>query len=253
MPPATYTRRMSGSEHTNPANTASGLGGSASRDTDRLVKVLKRHHIDHVIDIGANEGQFGRRLRQGGYGGHILSVEPIPAVRETLMAAGEGDAKWAVAPAMALGAEKGTATLTVSEATDMSSLAPLTRQAEAMLGDTRQSAAIEVTVTTLDDAAPKWLDDTAHPALKIDTQGTELDVLRGGRRVMDRFIVVILELSLVPLYQGEPDWRTVCDAVAALGYDPVLFLPGYFNKATARMVGMDGVFVRRDRLDRRLG
>ena len=81
--------------------------GGASRDTARLVHVLARYEIDFVIDVGANEGQFGQRLRQGGYKGQILSVEPIPAVRDTLDAATSADPGWTVAPPLAFGPEEG--------------------------------------------------------------------------------------------------------------------------------------------------
>ena len=77
----------------------------------------------------------------------------------------------------------------------MSSLAPLTRRAETMLSDARPTATLEVDVTTLDRMVPEWLPEGARPALKVDTQGTELEVLRGGRAVIDRFSVLVLELS----------------------------------------------------------
>lgn len=226
---------------------------SASRETDRLVRVLAHHKIDFMLDIGANEGQFGDRLRLGGFAGKICSVEPIPALCEALARRVKADGGWTVAPAQALGAEAGEATLTVAEASDLSSLAPVSRKAQGMLSDTKAVEQITVPVSTLDQRVPDWVPAGARPALKIDTQGTELDVLRGGKAAIDQFIVLVLELSLVPLYDGEPEWRTVMDAVAVLGFEPVLFLPGYFNKATARQVGMDGVFVRRDCLDMRLG
>jgi len=121
--------------------------GSVSRDTDRLVQVLTRQAVDTVIDIGANEGQFGRRLRGGGYRGRILSVEPIPSVRERLESAVSDDPDWTVAPAMALGAEPGRQSLAVAEASDMSSLAPLTWSARTMLADARAVSTVEVAVT----------------------------------------------------------------------------------------------------------
>ena len=37
----------------------------------RLMVALRHSHIDLVIDIGANEGQFADELRVGGYSGAL--------------------------------------------------------------------------------------------------------------------------------------------------------------------------------------
>jgi hypothetical protein len=40
--------------------------------------------------------------------------------------------------------------------------------------------------------------------LLVDTQGSELDVLRGGVRALERTAVVEMEVEFVPLYEGQP-------------------------------------------------
>ena len=45
-------------------------------DELRLKKLLEFKKIDFVIDVGANEGRYGKMLREIGYKGKIISFEP---------------------------------------------------------------------------------------------------------------------------------------------------------------------------------
>ena len=69
-------------------------GGAAKRKLKeldaQLVHTLQRQEIDAVIDVGANIGQYGRRLRAAGWSGPILSYEPIPELHEALLAESAG-------------------------------------------------------------------------------------------------------------------------------------------------------------------
>ncbi len=43
----------------------------------RRERLMSWRQIDLVIDVGANSGQYGGALRAAGYGGRILSFEPL--------------------------------------------------------------------------------------------------------------------------------------------------------------------------------
>ena len=80
--------------------------------------------------------------------------------------------------------------------------------------------------------------------LKIDTQGYEPQVLAGAGALLGRLLGIQLEMSLVPIYEGERDFRTTLDELAAAGFEPYLLLPGYFERRLARQLQVDGVFMR---------
>lgn len=50
----------------------------------QLIRSLDYQDVDLVVDVGANEGQFGLKLIEAGYSGDIISVEPLSLAYEVL-------------------------------------------------------------------------------------------------------------------------------------------------------------------------
>jgi hypothetical protein len=65
-----------------------------------------------------------------------------------------------------------------------------------------------------------------------------------ARALLARLLGIQLEMSLVPIYEGERDFRTTFDQLTAAGFEPYLLLPGYFERKRARQLQVDGVFMR---------
>jgi methyltransferase FkbM-like protein len=59
--------------------------------------------------------------------------------------------------------------------------------------------------------------------LKIDVQGSELDVFKSGRRLLARAVAVQTEVSFVPLYRGQPAFGAVDTFLRSLGFIPHCF------------------------------
>ena len=53
-------------------------------------------------------------------------------------------------------------------------------------------------------------------------------------------------MSLLPIYEGEHDYRTMITRLASVGFTLQLVLPGYFERKLGRMLEIDGVFVREE-------
>jgi FkbM family methyltransferase len=215
-----------------------------SKETRSLVRILDHHGIDAVLDVGANVGQYATRLRQGGWGGRIVSFEPLPDAHAVLEKAAAPDALWEIAPRMALGAGAGTVSLNVSAESDMSSTLPFVPEMADLLDSAAYTGTVTAPLARLDEVFGEYAGNTGRVLLKIDTQGTEAAVLEGASGVLDRIYGIQLELSIVPVYQGERTYLDMIAALGELGFQPALFIPGYFNQRSARLISMDGVFIR---------
>ena len=201
--------------------------GPVNSETRALARILDHHRISLVLDVGANVGEYGLRLRRGDYLGWIVSIEPVRDLHRSLRAASMGDERWRVVPPLALGDHDGTVAVPGSSDTGA------------------DGGGDEVPLARLDHI----LDDHANPEdrvfLRLGTQhGSDFDVLRGAEGVLDRIRGIHMELALVPVYHGEPDYLDAIAELGALGFTPVLFSPGYFNRRSARQLTMDVVFAR---------
>lgn len=211
-----------------------------------LARLLAAHEIDTVLDVGANEGQYATMVRRSGFRGKIISFEPLAKAHSMLKHAAAGDPLWTVAPRMALGDNEGTLLMHVAANSVSSS-------ALAMLDACRQAAPGSVYIGTemvpvsrLDTVVEDIRVSGKSLFLKIDVQGFEPKVLEGARRLLDRTDGVQLELSLVPLYDGETLFLSQVDCLARKGFELWGLMPSFIDKKTGRTLQVDAIFFRRE-------
>jgi len=198
--------------------------------------------VGTVLDVGANRGQFARGLREAGYAGAIVSFEPLSRVHAELVRTAARDAHWVVMPAMALGDAPGRATINVSRNLASSSLLPVGRRSVDAGPESGFVGTEEIEIQRLDDVAdPAW---PGHFALKLDTQGFELHVLRGARETLKKTVLVAVELSLVPLYDNGATFVDVFRLLGDSGFRCINLFEGFADRARNEVLQMDGVFVR---------
>ena len=88
----------------------------------RLQRILTHFGTDLVLDVGANEGQYGEILRQeAGYSGSIVSFEPMKLSFSKLQKKTKQDKRWS-ALNCALGETERTETINISKNSYSSSL-----------------------------------------------------------------------------------------------------------------------------------
>jgi FkbM family methyltransferase len=210
----------------------------------RLGHQLKLHRVGLVLDVGANDGGYGRLLRGLGYRGEIVSFEPLSDAHAALSRATAADPLWHVAPRMALGAENGTVTINIAGNSASSSVLPMGKLHAEAAPESRYTGAEPVPLCRLDSVTHPALAGGSPMLLKIDTQGFEMAVLRGAAGLLPRVAGVQVELSVVPLYEGQAAYREVIDFLEAAGFGLWNVMPGFADARSGRMLQFDGIFFR---------
>jgi FkbM family methyltransferase len=193
------------------------------RDLEGHIKLLLDElAIDHVLDIGANTGQYGQLLRRIGYTGRITSFEPVSTTFAALQTAVGGDHGWN-AVNVALGAERGVATIHVTRGRVYSSmLLPNARQIDTAPDIDHDE---QVSVRRLDEVYADVADGAASVLLKLDTQGWDLVVLEGATGCLGDVKAIQTEISVIPLYERMPTWIESMSRLAELGFEPTGMFP----------------------------
>ncbi len=167
-----------------------------------------------VIDVGANRGQFALVARHRFPSASLLCFEPLPKARERLERALCGPFNVQIFP-YALGRTSGTATFRVTTDDDSSSILPTTSIQRSLSPGSTLDYETQVEVKRLDDVID--VQQLPRPIfMKIDVQGTELDVLRGASALAELVDDILVECSFLELYEGQ-----------ALAADVIDFLNGW--------------------------
>lgn len=210
----------------------------------RLMAALRTFDIDLVIDIGANDGQFAKELRAGGYSGRIVSFEPLTTAHRRLLQASKNDSAWQVHSRCAVGDHLGEIELNISGNSVSSSILPmLTAHSNAAPASTYLGSET-APLTTVDNAVLPYFEGAKAPFLKIDTQGYEWYVLDGALATLPKVRGIQVELSLVPLYEGQRLWRECIERLEAAGFVLWALQPVFIDPANGRTLQWDGLFFR---------
>ena len=82
--------------------------------------------------------------------------------------------------------------------------------------------------------------------LKIDTQGFELEVLKGASEALRNIGAVEVEISLIPLYEGQPIYVDVCSMLENHGFHLVWIERGWVHPVSNNLLQMDALFTNDD-------
>lgn len=210
----------------------------------RIVSMLHRNNIDLVLDIGANDGGYGKDLRQSGFKGSILSFEPLMEPHERLTSTAIKFLNWHVAPRMALGAENGEIEINVSENSTSSSILQMEKMHSDAAPESHYVSKQITRLQRLDNFDHKLIRDSRNKFLKIDTQGYEKNVLDGATGLFPEIHGIQIEMSLVPLYQGQLLYQELIQVLSSMGFNLWNIVPGFSDSTSGRLLQMDGIFFR---------
>jgi FkbM family methyltransferase len=190
------------------------LGRILPLDLDSLAK-----GPEIIFDVGANTGRAARFYLKHFPRASVYSFEPFQQSFEALRA--DGRLASVKAFNVALGSKSEEAILHSFKGSELNSLLALDSKASTFLGadqlEPRQE--VSVRVSTLDDFCEEH-SIRRIDILKIDTQGYDLEVLRGGRDLIAsrRVRVIQVEANFVSLYCGQPSFGELVEYLSEAGY-----------------------------------
>jgi FkbM family methyltransferase len=202
--------------------------------------LIERFGISTVIDVGANVGQTGAAFRDLGFTGTIHSFEPMASAYAHLIRSARGDDSW-FTHNVALSDSVGRSVLHVSENSVSSSILEVdTLHAEAAPAS-RQVREEEIQVSTLDTEFPR---PEGRYWLKIDTQGLEVAVLKGGENFTPYCDVVQVEVSVRALYRGQSSQVELFGLIERMGLVVADVIPGFRDPRNGDLLQFDLLAIR---------
>jgi FkbM family methyltransferase len=186
-----------------------------------LRSIFQKLQIDCVLDVGANQGQYKRFLRERvGYKGLVISFEPLPTLYRGLINTARTDPAWKVF-GYALGANESTGTFNEMRDSQFSSfLAPDSSAVSSFVNQNTPANSFEIEIKSLDSIYKSLAEKYgfSRPFLKMDTQGYDLEVIAGAKSTLPVIPALQTEASVLPIYKNMPDYRTVIARLENEGY-----------------------------------
>jgi len=192
-----------------------------------------------IYDIGANRGTWTLLAKSVFPASEVHAFEPLEEHCRQFEAAA-ASLPGVRLHRVALGSKPGDAAMNVASFSDASSLLEPARASAAEFGVTKTSTAT-VQVHRLDE----YRRDLALPPpdlIKLDVQGFELEALAGGEEALAAAAAVIMEVSFVELYVGQPPFSEVIAWMGARGFEVAAL---GVNTALGRALVQTDVLLRR--------
>ena len=218
-----------------------------------------------VIDVGANIGQTLESFLSWWPSAHCLSLEPLPDAFAQLQ---DTASKYSGrAEAINCGVSGSSGKLTLNGSNTQSTTSSFrkfnksadTAQAHNGLRSTpsylelgaEDNYEVEVSVEKLDDIlissknkSATWFNENGVDILKIDTQGWELEVLRGATEVLKRTKVVLTEWQFDDIYGKPPPIHELDKILSDAGFRLWDISHIYKDLTTMRTLWVDLIYAK---------
>jgi FkbM family methyltransferase len=224
----------------------------------RIKKLLRRFGIDLVkyhsfwddiaqprgfktiLDIGSNEGHFSKEMRRRFPDAHIYAFEPLKDCFETLGNTMRGDRHF-TSFNVALGEEKAQTEINRSASHVSSSLLPMGALHKTLYPESAEHVKETITVERLDDM---HLTIDVPALVKIDVQGFEAGVIRGGMETIKKCDIIVVENSFVTLYEGQELFGGIHELLRQLGFSYRGRSETHYDPNTKAPIYEDSVFIK---------
>lgn len=197
--------------------------------------------IKTVLDIGANIGQFASSIRQVLPEAQIYSFEPLKSCFEALVASRAQDHKFK-AFNYALGDKEEQVEMHKSAYSPSSSILDMSQTHKDLFPHTKEHSNEKIQIKRLDEVM-KDLNLEREILIKVDVQGFENKVLVGGQQTFAKAEAIIMEVSFVKLYEGQPNFDQLYTDLKKLGFEYRGSLEQKNDKHSGVVISEDSLFI----------
>jgi FkbM family methyltransferase len=197
------------------------IGSKADSPYKSIVRNLEDSKVSYVLDIGANVGQFGLDIRRHGFQGQIISYEPVRESFDSLTQTLKRHQPWK-AFQLGLGSAESERTINISGNAGLSS--SILEINSLHLENFTNSSTIakeNVSISTIDKQLAVLGIKPREIMLKLDVQGFEAEVLKGAAQSLSKIPLCYLEVSIIPLYEGEVSFLPILIELSKFGHEVI--------------------------------
>jgi FkbM family methyltransferase len=188
-----------------------------------------------ILDIGANRGQFYQEAKLTFPNAYYCLIEANPECEEALK---QLNIEYHI---KALSDTERTALFYKSKIDAMGTGNSLYRENTSYY--TSENVIItECETTTLE----KLLQHQSFDLIKLDVQGSELDIMKGGLSVVRKAKGIILEVSVMQYNENAPLEQEAYYFMQELGFEPKETIGAHFNPDTREFIQKDVFFLNQN-------
>jgi len=211
---------------------------------DHLFNIFNHLDINFVIDVGANNGQFGSLLRRNGFKGEILSFEPCKDSFENLKKASSNDDSW-TAINSALGNKREHKEINIFGASDLNSFLEVSDIGSDRFKHNFEKVNSElVEISTLNEFLKKINLTEKRVFLKMDTQGYDLNVFRGANKFYSSILGLMAEIPVQKIYNSNENYHETIEEYESNDFRITGIFPVSHNKKNHTVIEFDCVMVK---------
>lgn len=215
------------------------------RDAFTFREFLRKLPIRTVIDIGANRGATCAEWLKEYPDAEVHAIEALTRFQAELNSVAARSKGRMHVWQCAASDEAGVVTfLEHSDHPSSSSLLKSSSKSHEIMPFTKLEREHKVEAIPIDSLFEREAIDLPNGLLmKLDVQGAEAKVLRGAHKTLQKTLAVLIEVNLLPLYEGQASFEEI---IAILG-DAGLHFSGtleQFHGKNNRPIYFDAVFLR---------
>lgn len=198
-----------------------------------LYKLKKYLNPSSILDIGANTGQFYNKISQIFPNAEYLLIEGNPECEVVLKDTG---VKYMIS---LLSDSEKEVNFWTDPNNSVSSGNSIYKEKTSFFN---QSVSKKYNTKTLDSIVDQTFD-----LIKIDTQGSEIDIIKGGINTIKKSKAVLLEVSLVEYNEGSPLQDKVFNYMSSIGFEPVEIIEKIYHPETGQYIQNDILFINKNK------